>query len=90
VGGTRKVVDAGWLPRQQQVGLTGRAVAPSLYVAIGLRGNFNHTVGILGAGTVVAINRDVEAPIFESADVGIVGDWREVAAALLDILSARD
>jgi electron transfer flavoprotein alpha subunit len=74
VGATRRVVDAGWLPRQQQVGLTGKMIAPRLYVAVGVRGTFNHTVGIQKAGTVVAINNDPNAQIFETADYGVVAD----------------
>jgi electron transfer flavoprotein alpha subunit len=88
VGGTRKVVDAGWLPRQQQVGITGRAVAPDLYVGIGLQGNFNHVAGIMRSGKVVAVNSDPDAPIFKAADLGVVCDWRELAAALVEEISA--
>jgi electron transfer flavoprotein alpha subunit len=79
VGGTRKVVDAGWLPRHQQVGITGRAVAPDLYLGLGVHGNFNHMVGILRSGTVVAVNSDPSAPIFDSSDIGILSDWRRIA-----------
>lgn len=87
IGGTRKVVDEGWLPRQQQIGITGRAVAPDLYVGLGVSGKFNHTVGILRAGTVVSVNTDPEAPIFDASDVGIFGDWRVLTEALLNLLS---
>ena len=86
VGGTRKVVDEGWLPRHQQVGITGRSVAPDLYVGVGLQGNFNHTAGIMRAGTIVAVNSDPGAPIFEMSDVGVVGDWREFAEAVEVVL----
>ncbi|GIX46739.1 MAG: hypothetical protein KatS3mg131_0950 [Candidatus Tectimicrobiota bacterium] len=72
---TRKVTDKGWLPRSRQVGITGRSIAPNLYVALALSGKFNHTCGIQAAQTVLAINTDPEAPIFASADVGIVADW---------------
>jgi electron transfer flavoprotein alpha subunit len=88
VGGTRKVVDAGWLPRQQQVGITGRAVAPDLYVGIGLQGNFNHVAGMMRSRKVIAVNTDPDAPIFKAADVGVVCDWRELAAALVEDISA--
>ncbi len=82
VGGTRKVVDAGWLPRQMQIGLTGRSVSPRLYVAVGISGKFNHVVGIQRAGLVLAINSNPDAEIFKQADFGIVGDWAQVVPAL--------
>src|SRR5262249_50379377 len=69
VAGSRKIVDDGWLPRNRQVGLTGRAVAPDLYVAIGLQGNFNHMAGILRSHHIVAVNTDPHAPIFEACDL---------------------
>jgi electron transfer flavoprotein alpha subunit len=71
---TRDVSDDGWLPRQLQVGITGRAIAPRLYVALGIRGAMEHMVGVRGAGTIVAINTSAKAPIFKSCDLGIVGD----------------
>lgn len=80
---TRKVTDWGWLPRARQLGITGQAIAPNLYVAVGLSGKFNHSVGIRGAGTVLAINNDPQAPIFGFADIGIVGDWKEVVPRLV-------
>ncbi len=86
IGATRRVVDAGWLPRQMQIGLTGRSIAPRLYVALGVRGKFNHTVGIQRAGLVLAINSDAEAEIFQQCDYGIVGDWAIVASALAQAL----
>jgi electron transfer flavoprotein alpha subunit len=79
---TRDIVDMGWLPRQHQVGLTGRAIAPKLYFAIGIRGAFEHTVGIRRAGIVVAINKNQKALIFQNADIGIVGDYAEVVPLL--------
>jgi len=79
---TRRVVDAGWLPRQTQVGLTGRSIAPHLYIAIGISGKFNHTVGIQRAGTIVAINNNPDADIFKQCDFGVVGDWAQVVPAL--------
>jgi len=82
LGATRRVVDAGWLPRQQQIGLTGKSVAPRLYVTIGVRGAFNHTVGIQRAGLVVAINNNPEADIFKQCDYGLVADWSVMVPAL--------
>ena len=78
IGTTRDVADAGWLPRQYQIGISGKSVAPELYIAVALRGPFNHTVGIQRSGTIVAINNSARSPIFRAADCGIVGDWREV------------
>jgi electron transfer flavoprotein alpha subunit len=79
---TRDIVDLGWIHRQHQVGLTGRAIAPKLYFAIGIRGAFEHTVGIRRAGIIVAINKNAKAPIFQNADFGIVGDYAEVIPLL--------
>jgi len=79
---TRKVTDLGWAPRARQVGLTGRSIAPRLYVALGLSGKFNHTVGVRSAGTILAINADPGAPVFAYCDVGIVGDWHQVVPLL--------
>jgi electron transfer flavoprotein alpha subunit len=79
---TRKVTDKGWAPRARQVGITGRSIAPRLYVAVGLSGKFNHMVGVRAAGTILAINADRDAPVFEHCDVGIVGDWHEVVPLL--------
>jgi electron transfer flavoprotein alpha subunit len=83
---TRKVTDQGWAPRARQVGITGRSIAPRLYVAVGLSGKFNHMVGVRAAGTILAINHDPDALVFSHCDVGLVGDWRvvvpELAAAL--------
>jgi len=83
VAGTRRVCDLRWLPRQAQVGLSGRSVAPDLYVAFGVRGSFNHMVGVRRAGTIVAVNNDPEAEIFEGADLGVVGDAVRVLDELL-------
>jgi electron transfer flavoprotein alpha subunit len=83
---TRKVTDKGWAPRARQVGITGRSIAPRLYVAIGLSGKFNHIVGVRSAGTVLAVNRDRSAPVFEHCDVGIVADWHEVVPLLQQAL----
>jgi electron transfer flavoprotein alpha subunit len=80
---TRKVTDEGWLPRSRQVGITGRSIAPRLFVSIGASGKFNHAVGIRAARTVLAINNDATAPIFDAADAGIVGDWHAVLPLLV-------
>ena len=80
---TRKVTDKGWLPHARQVGITGRSIAPNLYVGLALSGNFNHTCGIQAAGTVVAINSDPQAAIFEHADIGIVADWADSVPLLV-------
>jgi electron transfer flavoprotein alpha subunit len=82
IGATRGVTDAGWLPRSRQIGITGHSISPRLYVAIGVKGNFNHMVGARGAGTILAINCDPHAPVFTGADIGIVADWREVVPVL--------
>lgn len=86
---TRRVTDQGWMPRQLQVGLTGKAIDPRLYFAIGVRGAPNHTVGIKRAGVVVAINNDSEAPIFERATLGMAADWSTLLPALSDALEGR-
>ncbi len=86
---TRRVTDAGWCPRQLQVGLTGKAIEPRLYFAIGVRGAPNHTCGIKRAQTVVAINNDPEAPIFERANLGIVADWAAVMPPLIAAFRSR-
>ena len=83
---TRDISDLGWLPRQHQVGITGRAIAPKLYFAIGIRGAFEHMVGLRKAGTIVAINIKAKAPIFKTADLGIVGDYAEVVPLLTEAL----
>lgn len=87
IGATRVVTDLGWLPRQRQIGLTGRAIAPSLYIAVGVSGSFNHMVGVLKAGTIVAINRGPRAPITKAADYTAVGDWAELVPALTAALA---
>ncbi|MBV9121443.1 MAG: electron transfer flavoprotein subunit alpha/FixB family protein, partial [Chloroflexi bacterium] len=85
---TRKIVDLDWLPRQQQVGLTGKVISPRLYFAIGIRGFFNHTIGIQKAHTIVAINKDAEAPIFEMANYGVAADALEFVPLLTRELQA--
>ena len=87
MGGTRKVVDSGWLPRQMQIGLTGRSISPRLYVAVGTSGKFNHTVGIQRSGLILAINNTPDAEIFKQADYGIVGDALQVVPALTRALA---
>jgi electron transfer flavoprotein alpha subunit len=89
VGGSRDVTDAGWIPKNCQIGLTGRAVAPRLYIAVGVRGAFEHLVGSVKAGVIVALNKNEKAAIFKAADVGVVGDWRETLPPLVEALEGR-
>ena len=83
---TRNVVHSGWLPHHIQVGISGRTIAPQVYLAVGIRGAFNHTVGIQKAGVILAINRNHRAAIFRAADYGIVGDWNEYLAPLVEAI----
>jgi electron transfer flavoprotein alpha subunit len=89
VAATRAVVDAGWTSYSMQVGQTGKTVSPKLYVACGISGAIQHKVGMANAGVIVAINKDVNAPIFEFADLGVVGDVLTVMPKLTEALAAR-
>jgi electron transfer flavoprotein alpha subunit len=85
---TRKVTDRGDLPRARQIGITGRSIAPRLFVSLGASGKLNHTIGIRQAGTVLAINSDPSVPVFDAADIGLVADWREAIDPLVSALQA--
>jgi electron transfer flavoprotein alpha subunit len=89
VGATRAAVDSGWIPYSQQIGQTGKIVKPELYLALGISGAIQHKVGMQTAGTIVAINRDPDAPIADFADLLVVGDLFEVGRALLEQLRGR-
>jgi electron transfer flavoprotein alpha subunit len=86
IAASRPICDEGWLPMERQIGSSGQTVAPKLYLALGISGAIQHVVGMKGARTIVAINKDQNAPIFEIADYGVVGDIFELMPALTEAL----
>ena len=88
-GATRAIVDAGWVPYAKQVGQTGKTVKPEVYIAFGISGAMQHVVGMKDATTIIAVNKDAEAPIFSIADLGVVGDVHNVLPKLIEAIRSR-